>query len=185
MENDKKFSILIVDDDVNTRELYADVFHVAGFEVTQAGDGLEALESLQSAEVIHPDVVFSGIIMPRMDGFSLLEALKRNVSTASIPVVFSSHLGRIEDKKRAEELGAAGFFVLGMISAADVVAGINALLLGGEYVVVIEAHAQDAARLAQDLDIPVSLISNEGKYALKLKVKDLAKKTFEAELVVI
>jgi len=120
-----------------------------------------------------------------MDGFALLEALKRNVSTANIPVVFSSHLGRIEDKKRAEELGAAGFFVLGMISAADVVAAINALLFGGEYVVMIEAHSEDATRLAQDLDIPASLVSNEGKYALKLRVKDLQKKTFDAELVMI
>ncbi|MEI8103985.1 MAG: response regulator [Candidatus Moraniibacteriota bacterium] len=185
MENDKKLSILIVDDEVNTRELYVEVFLAAGFDVTQAGDGLEALEFLQAPDAKHPDVIFSGLIMPRMDGFSLLEALKRNVATASIPLVFSSHLGRIEDKKRAEELGAAGFFVLGMISAGDVVAAIQALLLGGEYVVIIEPHSEDAARLAQDLDIPTSLVSNEGKYALKLKVKDFAKKTFEAELVVI
>lgn len=185
MENDKKFSILIVDDEVNTRELYADVFREAGFEVTQASDGLEALEALQKPEAIHPDIIFSGIIMPRMDGFALLEALKRNVSTASIPVVFSSHLGRIEDKKRAEELGAAGFFVLGMISASDVVAAINALLFGGEYVVMIEAHSESATRLAQDLGIPTSLVSNEGRYALRLRVKDLQKKTFDAELVMI
>lgn len=176
----KSFSILIVDDEVNTRELYADVFREEGFAVSQANDGLEALEL---ATQNRPDIVFTGIIMPRMDGFSLAEALKKNVATADVPVVFSSHLGRFEDKQKAEALGARGFFVLGVTSAAEVVSRVEAVLSGGEYTVKIDAQALDVERLAEDLDIQPAFGTEGNTYVLKLKVKDLKNKTFDAELV--
>ena len=64
------FKMLLVDDDVDTQSLYAEVFRAAGFEVREAKDGLEGLD-MATAE--RPDVVFTGIIMPRMDGFALTE----------------------------------------------------------------------------------------------------------------
>ncbi len=182
MMQEKNFKILLVDDEINTRDLYADVFQSAGFLVSTASDGLEALELLSKDR---PDIVFTGIIMPRMDGFSLLEAMKRNVATATIPVIFSSHLGRIEDKKQAEALGASGFFVLGMTTASEVVAQARALLAGRDYVVTIDPRGFDAQEFAKDFGIHPSFSSDDGTVALRLRIKDTAKRTFEAELITV
>ena len=180
MMQEKNFKVLLVDDEVNTRELYADVFRAAGFVVSEANDGLEALESMSKDQ---PDLVFTGIIMPRMDGFSLVEAMKRNVATANIPVVFSSHLGRIEDKKQAEALGAKAFFVLGMTTATEVVSEVRTILSGGEYVLAIDPKSFDAQEFAGDFDIHPSFSSEAGTVAFRVRVKDSNKKTFEAEII--
>lgn len=180
MGNERKYKVLIVDDDESARGLYVDVLEGAGFVVKQAHDGVEALESI-SQDV--PDILFTGIIMPRMDGFTLVESLRKNVVTANVPVVFSSHLGRREDQARAEQLGAKGFFVLGMTSANDVVSIIKAIVTGGEYEIRIDAHALDADRLAHDLGIDPSFVAGDGEYRLHLRVKDKNAKTFEGELV--
>ena len=179
---EKNFKILLVDDEVNTRDLYSDVFHSAGFTVSAANDGLEALEVMSKDR---PDIVFTGVIMPRMDGFSLLEAMKRNVATATIPVIFSSHLGRSDDKARAEALGASGFFVLGMTTAAEVVAQVRMLLSEGEYVLGIDPRAFDAQEFAKDFGFHPSLSSDEGTVAIRLRAKDSTKGTFDAEVITI
>jgi len=88
-----KTKILIVDDDVMTREMYVNVFKQSGYEVFEAGDGVDGLD-VASREL--PDVIFTGIIMPRMSGFELMEALRKAVATSKIPVVISSHIGREE-----------------------------------------------------------------------------------------
>ena len=75
MMQEKNFKILLVDDEVNTRDLYSDVFHSAGFTVSAANDGLEALEVMSKDR---PDIVFTGVIMPRMDGFGFIEGVRKD-----------------------------------------------------------------------------------------------------------
>ena len=64
----KHLSILLIDDDLDTRTLYAEFLRGAGFGIREAGDGLEGLEMVSQ---IMPDVIITGIIMPRLDGFGL------------------------------------------------------------------------------------------------------------------
>lgn len=90
-KTNKTKKILLVDDDEMIRGIYSEVFRNNGFEVEEARDGLEGLEKARS---IIPDIIFTGIIMPKMEGFDLMEALKKNVATSQIPVFISSHLGR-------------------------------------------------------------------------------------------
>jgi CheY-like chemotaxis protein len=181
----EKFNIIVVDDDTEMRELYTEVFRSDGFEVRQAKDGLEGLEMINEK---NPDVIFTRIIMPRMDGFTLVESLKKNVSTASIPVVFFSHLGREEDEKRSRELGVREFVVKGMVSVSDVVRIIRSLLVTNEYFVSIDVHALDAQKLSQDFSLNSDFLCNENggqKLALKLSVKDAHARTFEAKIVCV
>jgi two-component system chemotaxis response regulator CheY len=181
--NKTPLKILVIDDDEDIRGLYADVFRGANFEVSEAKDGLEGLEMINQSK---PDVVFTGIIMPRMDGFMLLENLKKNVATATLPVVFSSHLGREEDEARAKALGAKDFIVRGMTPLNEVVDRIRNLFATSEYVVELDANARDAQKLAQELGISPQFVcgdNNEKKYALKLRPKTPGAKTFDAELV--
>ena len=66
--------ILLVDDDETIRGMYDDIFKKEGFEVFEAIDGVDGLDK---ATKNIPDVIFTGIVMPTMDGFQLMEALKK------------------------------------------------------------------------------------------------------------
>lgn len=183
--NSQSFRVLVVDDDETVRNLYVDVFREAKFQVDEAKDGLEGLEK---ANTDRPDLIFTGIIMPRMDGFALVEHLRKSVVTAGVPVVFSSHLGRQEDRERAKSLGVKDFIVLGTTPVSEVVRRVSSLLENNEYFLDIDSRALDAQKLAQDLGINLNYLCSENggqKLALKLRVKDISSRTFEAELVCI
>src|ERR1041385_2714084 len=120
-----KKRILVADDDENQRNLYVDIFTEKGFEAISAEDGLEALNL--ALEKI-PDLVFTGIIMPKMDGFELVRNLRANVATAHTPVMMFSHLGREEDRVRAAKLQNVVFLVKGMDSPAEIVRKVDDLI---------------------------------------------------------
>ena len=166
MEN-KQIKILIVDDDTDIREIYAEVFRKAGFNVTEANDGLEGLDKA-SKEI--PDVIFTGIIMPRMDGFTMMDALKKNVATSKIPVVISSHMGREEDRKKAEKLGAKDFIVRGATSPNQAVERIKVLFMEGSYSIEFDPYNLDAAKLAHDLNVNKGFQCMECNERLVLKI---------------
>lgn len=146
---EKNYKILIVDDDDETRETYTEKFKEAGFTVFTAKDGLEGFDAV-SKNI--PDLIFTGIIMPRMSGFDLIEALKKNVRTAHIPVVISSHLGRQEDLKRARELGAFDFILKGEVPLTQVVDRVERVL-GKRFIYQVGAEKDkyDIHALAQIL----------------------------------
>lgn len=149
-----KIKILIVDDHDSTRETYCEVFRNFNFDVLAARDGVEGLD-IASRE--NPDVIFTGIIMPRMDGFAMMEALKKNVATASIPVVISSHMGREEDRRKADQVGARDFIIRDMTPPNEVVERVRSIFTGeNEYCLEINSDALDAQKLAQELNIEES-----------------------------
>lgn len=69
-----KARLLVVDDEVEIRELLSRHFRYLGYEVVVAQDGVDALEKMEQSRI---DVVISDIRMPRMDGVALLERLRR------------------------------------------------------------------------------------------------------------
>lgn len=183
MEN-KKLKILIVDDDIELREMYIEIFQSANFEVIDASDGVEGLDRA-TREL--PDVIFTGIVMPRMDGFSMIESLKKTVMTSSIPVVISSHMGREEDRIKANNLGARDFIVRGTTRPIEVVERISSLFIeaGNEYHLEFNPYAQDAQKLAKELNFQVSYLCldcNE-KLILDLKLTNPKDRIFEAKFV--
>lgn len=183
MENVKK-SIVVIDDDEETRTLFAEILRSEGFDVREATDGLDGLEKISQ---MVPDVVLSGIIMPRMDGFALVEGLKRNVVTANVPIVFLSHMGREEDRIRAQSLGVQDFFVTTMMPPREIIGRVNALFTHSQYMVVPNPYELDAQRLAQDLNLNRDFLCSEGgeKLAFRLTLKDAESRRFEAELICI
>lgn len=146
----KAKKILLVEDDENTRALYLDVLKERGFEVTEAVDGVDGLDKATKEQ---PDLIFTGIIMPRMDGFSMFEALKKNVATSKIPVAISSHMGREEDQKRAIEIGAKDFIPRDFNTPKQVAERLEAILSGGSYRIKIDKQSLDAPKLLSDLKI--------------------------------
>ncbi len=74
----------------------------------EAGSGAEALKALSKFK---PDLIFSDVRMPEMNGFDLLDNIKKVPSLSSTPVVFCSAIDDFEAKKVAKDLGAVGYLV--------------------------------------------------------------------------
>lgn len=178
----KKTKILIVDDDENVRILYADVFKEKGFEVIEAIDGVDGLDK---ATKNVPNLIFTGIIMPRMDGFGLIEALKKNVLTSNIPVIISSHLGRAEDKEKAKQIGAKDFIMLGYHTPYEVVEKVRRLFTLREYELRVIPNDLGAKKLAEDMGIKDGLRCKkcDGELILSLKLTDEKERIFSAKLM--
>lgn len=178
-----KRKILVVDDDEPTRRMYVNVFKNAGFEVIEAVDGLEGLEK---ATKENPDVIFTGIIMPRMDGFSMMESLKKTVPTADIPVIISSHMGREEDRQKANVLGARYFIIRDFTTPKEVVEKVKSLFLEGkEYRLEISTASLDAQKLAQDLGLNNNFqcMECDDKLILRVIVKNKQGEGMDAHLI--
>lgn len=95
--------VLVIDDDADVRELLSRHLARDGFEVVCARDGSEGLRLARSE---HPDVVTLDVLMPGLDGWSVLSELKGDPATRDIPVVIVSML---DDRRTGIALGAAGY----------------------------------------------------------------------------
>ena len=98
-------SVLVVDDDATVRELIERHLSRRGFRVVQAADGMEALAR---ARELHPAAITLDIMMPGVDGWTVLAALKGDPALADIPVVLVSIL---DEPSRGYSLGAADYLV--------------------------------------------------------------------------
>ncbi len=121
----KEIKVLLAEDDRFISLAYKDGLSRAGFKVFHALDGKNALE-LAKKEL--PDIIMLDIIMPEMNGFEALEALKKDKSTKKIPVVVLSNLGQESDIKKAQELGATDYLVKSNFSLSEVIEKINKIL---------------------------------------------------------
>ena len=95
--------ILIVDDDAWILKMVSTVLDKRGYTIDTAQDGTEALECVSKAV---PDLVITDVMMPRMDGWTLIRQLRAKPETAFIPVIFLTALGSDEDRIRGFRLGA-------------------------------------------------------------------------------
>lgn len=104
---DESKLLLVVEDIPGIRELLELTLRFRSYEVMTAQNGQEALEMVQSRL---PALIVTDILMPRMDGFSLIYHLRKDAKTRDIPVVFlSATYVAPEDKDFATTLGAARF----------------------------------------------------------------------------
>ena len=97
------FVVLVVDDNQVNRELYSRYLELEGYRVLAAGDGKEALD-LSAQEAV--DLVLLDVMMPGIDGFEVLEALRREHSPESLPVIMATAKDKSADVVRAFDLGA-------------------------------------------------------------------------------
>ncbi len=100
--------ILVVDDSLTTRSLEKSILEAHGYRVRVAVDGVEALAALRREKA---DLVIADLVMPRMDGFGLLEKIKQDPRLARIPVIIVSSLEKREDQERGLSLGADAYIV--------------------------------------------------------------------------
>ncbi len=121
----KKKKILIVEDEKMLADMYATKYGMEGYETAKAFDGQEGLEKAQAA---NPDVILLDIIMPKLVGFTVLQELRKNPKTQSVPIIMLTNLGQDDDVKKGKQYGADDYFVKSNHTPADVVLKVSELL---------------------------------------------------------
>src|SRR5437870_2900511 len=116
--------VLVVEDDSFISTLITTEIQKSGYEVQSAHDGPHALLSAREEK---PDLILLDLLMPEMDGFQVLEKLKADTVTASIPVIVLSNFGQPEDIKRATDAGAADFLVKVNFTPTEIIEKVNAI----------------------------------------------------------
>jgi len=107
MGNDKLGKLLIVEDIPNILDLLEITLKFKGYEVMTATNGEEALEKIKEER---PALIITDILMPKMDGYALVQKIRTDPMTRDIPVIFlSATYISPEDKAFAISLGAANF----------------------------------------------------------------------------
>ena len=118
-------TILIVDDDQFITIAYKAGFEQVGYAVMVANDGEEAIKMMSAR---HPDLVLLDIMMPKVDGFEVLQAIKATEGLSHIPIVVFTNLSQESDEKTARSYGAADFVTKANVSLNDLLARIERLL---------------------------------------------------------
>lgn len=101
-------NVLIAEDEKLLRRAYSDGLHSAGFTVTLAEDGEEALALLHSKT---PDLILLDLLMPKMSGYQVLKTIKADVALKNIPIIVLSNLGRPTDPQELAIIGNTKFVV--------------------------------------------------------------------------
>lgn len=116
MEQPKK-KILLVEDDETLASVYKQRLTLEGFDVKHSPNGENALSV---AVEYMPDLVLLDVMMPKLNGFDVLDILRNTPATRNIHVILLTALGQPKDAERAKELGADDFLVKSQVVIGDV-----------------------------------------------------------------
>lgn len=100
--------IVLIEDDETLVQTLAEVLRGAGYVVDVGKDGREGLDRVEERE---PDLILLDIIMPKVDGFEVLQKLKHRGITERVPVIVFTNLGQEEDRNECMKLGARDYIV--------------------------------------------------------------------------
>jgi two-component system chemotaxis sensor kinase CheA len=118
-------SVMVVDDALTIRELQKSILERAGYRVRTASNGAEALAILATEDTT---LVLTDIDMPKMDGFALIEAMRKQPRLAHVPVIILSSQASEADRRRGLEAGADGYIVKSAFDQAGLLSAVNRLL---------------------------------------------------------
>lgn len=117
--------ILIIEDDNFLLSLIVEKFIQLGFDAEAASDGEEGLNKILNNKY---DLILLDMILPKMDGFKVLEEVKKNQALKDLPIVVASNLYDKNDIDRAVSLGAADYIIKAYNSPENIVDRIKAFL---------------------------------------------------------
>jgi DNA-binding response OmpR family regulator len=105
-ENQK--SVLIIEDDIHISKVYEIQIKKEGFLAIIARDGEEAIRILENET---PDLIILDLMIPKKDGFAVLQEIRKNSKFSELPVLVISNLGQKSDEIRAMDLGATEYLI--------------------------------------------------------------------------
>jgi CheY-like chemotaxis protein len=124
LTEERRLHVLVVDDSINTREIEKSILEAYGYVVELAEDGMEALEKAREFKY---DIIVTDIEMPRLDGFSLTEMLRKDETYKDTPVIIVTSRGKEEDKRRGIAVGANAYIVKGTFEQSNLLETIQNL----------------------------------------------------------
>jgi len=113
---------LLVEDDETLAAVYKQRLELEGFEVQHSKNGEDALDT---AVKLRPDLILLDVMMPKLNGFDVLDILRNTPATRNIHIIMLTALSQPKDAERAKELGADDFLVKSQVVIGDVVARIK------------------------------------------------------------
>lgn len=116
MQTKKK--ILLVEDDTALSSVYESRLELEGFEVATVSNGEDALSR---AIEFKPDLIVLDAMMPKINGFDVLDILRNTPETTNVRVIMLTALSQPSDKERAKSLGADDYLVKSQVVISDVV----------------------------------------------------------------
>jgi len=125
MSEDKKIKVLIIEDDTYISDMYKIKFESENFETIIASDGIEGIKLLKKET---PDIILLDIVMPQVDGFSVLKMIKKDKNLEKVPVILLTNLSQKENIERGFELGANGYIIKAHFTPSEVVKKIKETL---------------------------------------------------------
>lgn len=117
--------IVFVEDETTLQKMLAVALKEAGYDVITAADGEAGLAAVRSEK---PDLVLLDLILPKMDGFTVLGEIKKDSVTAHIPVIVLTNLESAEDVGKVVALGATTYLVKANYDLPDIVAKVKEVL---------------------------------------------------------
>jgi len=109
---------MLVEDDEFLAELYATKLKLENYEVALATDGEKGLKMIKEKK---PDLILLDIILPKMDGFEILKAIKNEKELKDIPVILLTNLSQKDEVKKGLDLGANDYLIKAHFMPSEVV----------------------------------------------------------------
>lgn len=163
-------TILLVEDERSLSGVLGYELKRSNFDVEFAYDGEEALEKL---EKIKPDLILLDLILPKINGFDVLEKIKQDFDTRLIPVIVLSNLGSDDDIKRAIKLGAVDYYVKAQHPLLEIVEKIS------KFLEIPRSPIETSRSLAEEMPLikqeaPTTKKSEEAAIVPKIKKEEKA-----------
>ena len=117
--------VIIIEDEPVFRLIYKGVLENAGYNVLEAGTGLQGLEMVKNER---PDIILLDLILPEMGGYEVLAKLREDKFLREIPVIILSVLGGEDNVEKAMELGVVHYRVKGDSSPTNILETIQSML---------------------------------------------------------
>jgi len=114
--------VLLVEDDEALATVYITRLEAEGFTIKRVPNGEDALSA---ALEFHPDLILLDVMMPKINGFDVLDILRNTPETANVKIIMLTALSQETDRQRAQSMGANDYLVKSQVVIADVVTKIK------------------------------------------------------------
>tara|TARA_B100001964_G_scaffold92867_1_gene104250 strand:+ start:67 stop:447 length:381 start_codon:yes stop_codon:yes gene_type:complete len=122
---EKSIHVLLIEDDTFLANIYKTKFEMEGFVVDVAENGELGLKEVQKRQ---PDLVLLDILLPKMDGFTVLQHMKEDAELKNIPVILLTNLGQKDDVEKGLKLGAADYLIKAHFKPSETVDKVKSVL---------------------------------------------------------
>lgn len=118
-------NVLLVEDDAFLGSIYQKKFEMEGFKISVSTDGEKGLADIKKKK---PDIILLDILLPKLDGFAVLEKVKADPEIKNIPVILLTNLGQKDDVEKGLEAGAVDYLIKAHFKPSEVVDKVKKVL---------------------------------------------------------